>query len=599
MTKRERLLWFLLIGMLLGAAGIMALAAAGTTATAEPPRIPAGQGVWVTASPMPIYRSEHNAVVLDGKIYVGGGLAGPNQYFTGTTNVFEAYDPATDTWTDLASMPNRLHHFGIASTGGHVYVTGGYDGEDFNPDVSTTYIYTPSTNTWGRGADMPSPRAAHISVAAGGLVYVVGGVTAAGVQLWAYNPATDSWNTSRAPMPTEREHLTAASVNGKLYVIAGRWFSGNIGTVEEYDPATNTWTPKASLPTPRSGLTCAVVDGKIHVTGGEDLFSTDTYNQHEVYDPATDTWATYPPMPTARHGLGSGAVNGRWYVIGGGLLAGNQTYSSLTNIVEAFVVGATPAPTNTPANTPAATATRTAPPPTSTATLQPTFAPTFTPTLTSTATSTPCMGTFSDVPPGSTFYQVITCLACRSIVNGYPDGTFKPNNWVTRGQLSKIVSQSAGFSEPVGQEQTFEDVPPGSTFHVYVERLASREVMGGYQCGISPLEPCGPGNRPYFRPNAGATRGQLTKMVSNAAGFSDTIPPGEYTFADVLPGSTFHLYVERLRLNRPGVMSGYPCGSSGEPCDSENRPYFRPGNPLTRGQTSKIVANTFFPECSK
>jgi hypothetical protein len=171
---------------------------------------------------------------------------------------------------------------------------------------------------------------------------------------------------------------------------------------------------------------------------------------------------------------------------------------------------------------------------------------------------------------------------------------------VTRGQLAKIVSQSAGFTEPVSG-QTFEDVASGSTFYEYIERLASRNVMGGYQCGIDPAEPCGPENRPYFRPNAGATRGQLTKIVANAAGFTDTIPDTQYQFTDVEPGSTFWLYVERLLLNRPGVMSGYPCGDPGgdpgEPCDSENRPYFRPNNPLTRGQTSKIVANTFFPGC--
>jgi hypothetical protein len=199
------------------------------------------------------------------------------------------------------------------------------------------------------------------------------------------------------------------------------------------------------------------------------------------------------------------------------------------------------------------------------------------------------------VPPENTFYPFVRCLACRGIVSGYADNTFRPNNPVTRGQLAKIVSNSAGFNEPVSG-QTFEDVPPGSTFYEFVERLASREVMSGYACG-GPGEPCTPGNRPYFRPAAGATRGQLTKIVSNAAGFDDTIPPNQQQFADVPPNSTFWLYVERLLLNRPGVMSGYTCGGPGEPCDTGNRPYFRPGNPLTRGQTSKIVANTFFPGC--
>ena len=92
--------------------------------------------------------------------------------------------------------------------------------------------------------------------------------------------------------------------------------------------------------------------------------------------------------------------------------------------------------------------------PTSTST--PTVAATFTPTPT--ATSTACPIQFSDVPNPSTFYAFIRCLACRNIVNGYSDGTFRPNNNVTRGQLSKIVSNSAGFSDPQ-PTQMFEDVP--------------------------------------------------------------------------------------------------------------------------------------------
>ena len=222
-----------------------------------------------------------------------------------------------------------------------------------------------------------------------------------------------------------------------------------------------------------------------------------------------------------------------------------------------------------------------------------------------------CTIEFADVPPTNTFYPFVRCLACQGIVSGYPCGSpgepcnanndpyYRPNNHVTRGQLSKIVSESAGFDDVIpATQQTFEDVAPGSTFWVYIERLAARGVISGYPCDITPAEPCvPPDNRPYFRPNAGATRGQLTKVVSEAIGFSDVIPETQYTFADVMPGSTFWIYVERLLLNRPDVMSGYPCGSPGEPCDSENRPYFRPNNPLTRGQTAKIVSNTFFPGC--
>jgi glucose/arabinose dehydrogenase/plastocyanin len=232
-------------------------------------------------------------------------------------------------------------------------------------------------------------------------------------------------------------------------------------------------------------------------------------------------------------------------------------------------------------------------PPTETATSTPYFTPTVFPTATA------CTVSFSDVPAGSTFYPFVHCLACQGIINGYPDGTFRPNNNVSRGQLTKIVSNSAEFNTSIApDQQTFEDVPPGSTFYTYTERLSLAGVMEGYPCG-STGEPCvPPENRPYFRPSNNATRGQIAKIISNAAGFIDDIPPGTQTFQDVPEGSTFYTYTERLLLNRPNVMSGYPCGGSAEPCvPPENRPYFRPNNNATRGQTSKIVSNTFFPDC--
>jgi len=208
-------------------------------------------------------------------------------------------------------------------------------------------------------------------------------------------------------------------------------------------------------------------------------------------------------------------------------------------------------------------------------------------------TATTCTISFSDVPPGSTFYPFVHCLACLGIINGYPDGTFKPNANVTRGQLSKIVSNSAGFNDPV-TTQTFQDVPLSSTFFVYIGRLSSRGYINGYACG-GPGEPCQPGNLPYFRPNNNATRGQISKIDSNAAGFND--PPTGQQFQDVAPGSTYYTYTYRLVTRQ--VMGGYACGGPGESCiPPANMPYFRPNNNATRGQTSKIVSNTFFPDCN-
>jgi hypothetical protein len=260
----------------------------------------------------------------------------------------------------------------------------------------------------------------------------------------------------------------------------------------------------------------------------------------------------------------------------------------------ATTISTTPGATHPTATTPIVTATRTTAPaltgtpstPTSSATssaIAATPQPTF----------TVCVIQFTDVPEGSTFYPYIRCLACRGIVNGYADSTFRPASDVTRGQLSKIVANAAGFSDPQTAQQ-FQDVPVDSTFHAYIGQLYSRGVIGGYPCG-GLFEPCvPPGNLPYFRPGANATRGQITKIVANAAGFNH--PPIGQQFQDVPPGSTYYTYTYQLVTR--SIMSGYPCAGPGEPCQPPaNLPYFRGNNNATRGQVSKIVANTFVPDC--
>jgi hypothetical protein len=191
-------------------------------------------------------------------------------------------------------------------------------------------------------------------------------------------------------------------------------------------------------------------------------------------------------------------------------------------------------------------------------------------------------------------------MACRGIINGYTSGCetgdpcFRPNNNVTRGQLAKIVANAAGFSEPADGQQ-YEDVPIDSTYFLFIWRLTTRVIVNGYPCG-GPGEPCiPPNNLPYFRPNNNATRAQIAKIVASARGLPHP-PPGQWTFQDVPESYSFSEWIEALAS--AGAISGYPCGEAGEPCiPPNNRPYFRPANNATRGQTSKIVANTFFPGC--
>jgi hypothetical protein len=238
--------------------------------------------------------------------------------------------------------------------------------------------------------------------------------------------------------------------------------------------------------------------------------------------------------------------------------------------------------------TPTATVT---PPPTETATVTETAVPTDTATAvpatatgTATATATPvnCPLPFTDVDEFNPFYQYIQCLYCRGIISGYADNTFRWGNDVTRGQVSKIIANSAGLNGAVSG-QTFTDVDPGNPFYVYIERLAATGAISGYNTPAN----C-PSGIPCFRWELPVTRGQLAKIDANAAGYNET--PSGQTFRDVDAGNPFYVFIERLSLH--GVINGYTCGGPGEPCPGV---YYRPNANITRGQVSKVASQTFFP----
>jgi hypothetical protein len=223
-----------------------------------------------------------------------------------------------------------------------------------------------------------------------------------------------------------------------------------------------------------------------------------------------------------------------------------------------------------------------------------------TPTPTATNTPTPApprcpQERFTDVCPGDFFYTSTLGLDQRNIMSGYNTvppcaaanhvPCFKPENNITRGQISKVIALGARLPVNLEGAPHFQDVPPSHTFYDYIEYAYNAGVVSGYACGTVG-EPCfPPENRPYFRPGNNVTRGQLSKMVAIAFEYNE--PVSGQTFQDVPSNHTFWQYIERLAGR--GIIGGYPCGGAGEPCQPGNRPYFRPNNNVTRGQAAKII----------
>jgi hypothetical protein len=265
----------------------------------------------------------------------------------------------------------------------------------------------------------------------------------------------------------------------------------------------------------------------------------------------------------------------------GSYTAGNTTWP----LIEHYPADcASSSPTATPPAA-TATATRTTVPPATTATATRTTMPPTTPTATPAATACPVQ--FADVPSTNPFYSFIRCLACRSIVGGYADNTFRPYNGVTRGQTAKFVANAAGYSDTIPlTRQTFTDVPNSDPFWLYIERAYSHGVISGYSNSDGSFS---------FRPSNPVTRGQMAKFVANAANLTDDVT-GRQTFSDVPGADPFWLFIERAALH--GIISGYTCGTApAGACDNLHRPYFMAGNAVTRGQAAKFIGNSFFPNC--
>jgi len=168
------------------------------------------------------------------------------------------------------------------------------------------------------------------------------------------------------------------------------------------------------------------------------------------------------------------------------------------------------------------------------------------------------------------FYNDVQCVYCLGAVSGYSDGTFRPYNNTTRGQMTKIIVIALRIPvvTPTGTGSTFSDVPRGSTFFEYVETAAAHEIVSGYSDGT-------------FRPNTDVTRGQLSKIDAVAANHQlgwELLNPPTNTFSDVPRTNPFFIYIETVACH--GVVSGYSDGT------------FRWGNNAIRAQIAKIVCKT-------
>ena len=132
---------------------------------------------------------------------------------------------------------------------------------------------------------------------------------------------------------------------------------------------------------------------------------------------------------------------------------------------------------------------------------------------------------FKDVPDSHTYRVQIETLAQLGIINGYSDGTFRPNEQVTRQQFAKMVILAMRINVTEDDKCAFIDVKKSSDIDLYpdnyVAAAAREKIVVGYE---------GPSG-PIFKPEAAITLSQLVTMGTRAAERPLYVPPASYKSA--------------------------------------------------------------------
>ena len=215
---------------------------------------------WQPLPSMPTARHFLAAVAVKGKVYTIGGTSTIEDDEESCVDAVEAYDPISGAWTRLASLPVARCSHTATVVDGKIYVLGGlsvdpeydYHGLSWTQCVD---VYDPAADSWQQMAAMPTARDSHAAAVLDGKIYVTGGIPSECADaLEVYDPAADTW-TTLASMIQSRAYHASAVVKGKLWVFGGELPDGQDGSrsgrtnlVEVYSPASNSWASAADVP---------------------------------------------------------------------------------------------------------------------------------------------------------------------------------------------------------------------------------------------------------------------------------------------------------------------------------------------------------------
>lgn len=188
-------------------------------------------GQWSLMTDLPFHRGAGTMVLLGRTLYFLGGVDNNNRVDRREVFTLDLDTPGA-TWQTRAPLPEANNHFSAVVVDGKIYVMGGQTGQDETAVFkSTCYRYDPATNQWSAIASLPNTPRSHTwasTVVHQGKVYMMGGETRGReigkpqmVKLVSvYDPATNRWS-EQTPLDRGRSSGVAAVWNDKLIFTTG------------------------------------------------------------------------------------------------------------------------------------------------------------------------------------------------------------------------------------------------------------------------------------------------------------------------------------------------------------------------------------------
>ena len=282
---------------------------------------------WKELAPLPVSHGAHNAVLLGGSVYVGGGFEGTRFDVNQDSYRLDVYNLTTNQWSP-SPITTPYCHFSLTVLNDKLVVAGG---KTKNYEAVKKVLFL-NAGQWKDYSEMPTARQCATAVGYHSMLIVVGGgITVEGK--WTTLSTTELLDTTNGywytcnNLPSPHQQLSAAIMNDQLYLLGGfdedckqspQVFVASLDTLSTHQL---NWQLAPNIPWCCSAP--VVLYNKFLLTvGGRQQSRT---SEVCIFNPSTGRWKHLTNIPAAKSGAAVvGVADNDILVIGGSFNKSNE-----------------------------------------------------------------------------------------------------------------------------------------------------------------------------------------------------------------------------------------------------------------------------------